>query len=95
MRLPRKMDAALLVKTLGRLGYSVTRRSGRHIRLTTNIPRLRQVTVPNHSPIKLDALNAILTEVATHHRLTRDEVLRYVFDTEELRVTSPLVMREG
>ena len=80
MRLPRDMDAASLTKALARLGYAVTRQTGSHIRLTLNIPQQHHITVPNHAPIKVGTLNAILNDVAKHHRMSRDELLRRIFD---------------
>ncbi len=78
MRLPRDMDAASLIKALGRLGYSVTRQTGSHIRLTINDPDQHHLTVPNHSPIKIGTLNSILTEVADHLRISRDQLLHRI-----------------
>jgi predicted RNA binding protein YcfA (HicA-like mRNA interferase family) len=79
MRLPRDMDAASLIKSLRRLGYSVTRHAGSHIRLTTITPQQHHITIPNHSLIKVGTLNAILSDVATHHHLSRDELLERLF----------------
>jgi predicted RNA binding protein YcfA (HicA-like mRNA interferase family) len=74
------MDAATLIKALTRLGYSVTRQTGSHIRLTTDTPQQHHVTVPNHSPIKIGTLNGILSSVATLHHLSRDELVRRLFE---------------
>jgi predicted RNA binding protein YcfA (HicA-like mRNA interferase family) len=76
MRIPRDMDAATLVKALGRVGYMPSRQTGSHIRLTAHHPQQCHITVPNHSPIKVGTLNSILTEVAVQQRMTRDELLR-------------------
>ena len=80
MRLPRDTDAAALTKALASLGYSITRQTGSHIRLTTNAPQQHHVTVPNHSRIKVGTLNAILNDLASHHRMTRDELAKLLFD---------------
>jgi len=74
------MDAAGLIKALSRFGYSVTRQSGSHIRLTTNSPGQHHMTIPNHSPIKLGTLNAIINEVAASQQLSRDELMRHLFE---------------
>ncbi len=39
MRLPRDISGTGLAKLLGRYGYCVTRQTGSHIRLTTQIER--------------------------------------------------------
>jgi predicted RNA binding protein YcfA (HicA-like mRNA interferase family) len=49
MKAPRDVDARQLIKALARLGYVVTRRSGSHVRLTSDAPSPHAVTVPDHS----------------------------------------------
>ena len=75
MKLPRDMDAPELIKALGRIGYRVVRQSGSHVRLETDEPTRHALTIPNHSPLKVGTLAAILVEVAVHRRLTRDQLL--------------------
>lgn len=41
-------------------GYAVTRQSGSHIRLIGNTPTPHSLTVPDHSPLKVGTLHAIL-----------------------------------
>ncbi len=79
MKLPRDMDAPELIKALQRIGYRAARQSGSHIRLQTEQPKPHAVTVPNHSPLKLGTLAAILADVADHHGLTRDALLQRLF----------------
>jgi predicted RNA binding protein YcfA (HicA-like mRNA interferase family) len=76
MRLPRDMDAATLIRGLARVGYTVTRQTGSHIRLSTSSPEQHHITVPNHSPIKLGTFAAILGAVEAHLHIDRDELLR-------------------
>ncbi len=37
------------------------------------------MTVPNHDPLRIGTLAAILDGVATHHELTREEFLQRLF----------------
>lgn len=76
MRIPRDLSGAELAKALRALGYERARQDGSHIRLTTQRGGEHHVTVPNHSPIKLGTLRAILKAVAVHHRLTVEELIR-------------------
>jgi len=62
------------IRALGGLVYSVTRQTGSHIRLTTNERGEHHLTIPNHDPIKIGTLSAILGDVAGHFGLNRDEV---------------------
>jgi len=79
MKLPRDVSGADLVKALERMGYRVTRQTGSHIRLTCEKPAQHHITIPNHDPLKVGTLAAILGDLASHHRVTRDELVRRLF----------------
>lgn len=79
MKLPRDVDARALVRALGRLGYTPTRQTGSHIRLTCPGPAPHAVTVPNHSPIKPGTLNAILGDVAAHQHIEKSALIDKLF----------------
>ncbi len=77
MKLPRDLSGADLEKALRRaFGYQFTRQSGSHRRLTTQMGGEHHLTIPTHAVLKPGTLRAILGEVAVHHRLTVDEVVR-------------------
>lgn len=80
MKAPRDLSGPDLIRRLGRLGYGVTRQSGSHVRLTTAANGEHHVTVPNHDPLRLGTLSAILGAVAAHHGLDRDALLKRLFD---------------
>lgn len=73
--LPRDVSADQLIKALRRMGYEIIRQDGSHIRLRTVADGKNHVTVPQHNPIRVGTLNKILTGIAIHHHLTRDELL--------------------
>ena len=75
-RLPRDMDGRELAKRLERLGYSIVRQTGSHIRLTCTQPNEHHITIPDHRPLKPGTLAAILRAVADHCGLSRDELVR-------------------
>ncbi|NJK51655.1 MAG: type II toxin-antitoxin system HicA family toxin [Leptolyngbyaceae cyanobacterium SU_3_3] len=79
MKLPRSISGEALAKTLGKLGYVVNRQTGSHIRLTTQANGEHHVTIPNHSPLKIGTLSAILRDVEDHFDLTRDELMNLLF----------------
>ncbi len=76
MKLPRDISGVSLVKALNVLGYEVTRQTGSHIRLTTTRNGEHHITVPAHVPIKIGTLSGILNDIAKHHKVTRDDLLR-------------------
>jgi predicted RNA binding protein YcfA (HicA-like mRNA interferase family) len=76
MRIPRDLSGADLVKRLGKLGYTMSRQSGSHIRLTSHSQGEHHITIPNHDPLRIGTLAAILDSVATHQSMTREELLK-------------------
>lgn len=74
MRLPRDLTGAQLIRALGQLGYTTTRQTGSHVRLTCESPAQHHITVPLHDPLRIGTLAAILSAVADAHGLTRDEL---------------------
>lgn len=80
MRLPRDLSGAELVKRLGRLGYTVTRQNGSHLRLSCSERGQHHVTVPAHDPLRIGTLASVLDSVGRHHSLSRDALLHCLFD---------------
>ena len=79
MRVPRDLTGRELVAALAKLDYQVTRQSGSHIRLTTERNGTHHITIPDHRPIRLGTLSAILRDVAEHHQMTREQLLSLLF----------------
>ena len=79
MRLPRDLSGSDLSKALRKLGYSVTRQTGSHLRLTTHEHGEHHLTIPQHTPLRIGTLSAILADVATHYELSRDALLEKLF----------------
>lgn len=79
MNLPRDIDAQQLIKALLKFGYEPTRQNGSHIRLTTQQNGQHHITIPNHDPLKIGTLNAILTEVAQHFGVSKQELIEKLF----------------
>ena len=75
MKLPRDMDAAQLIKALNQIGYRVVRQSGSHIRLQCDNP-VHSITIPNHRPLRVGTLAAIVADVAAARQTDRDELLK-------------------
>ena len=79
MKLPRDLTGVKLAKALARFGYEVDHQTGSHIRLTTLTSGEHHVTIPAHNPLKIGTLSTILKEVAEHHGLDRDTLLKKLF----------------
>ena len=79
MRLPRDLSGTELAKALSKVGYKVTRQTGSHIRLATDLPSRHHVTIPAHDPLKIGTLSGILGDIAGHLKIDRDELLQRLF----------------
>lgn len=79
MKMPRDLSGEVLAKALEKLGYTVVRQTGSHIRLTTQENGEHHITIPNHSPIKIGTLSAILRDIENHFNITREELLIQLF----------------
>ncbi len=74
MKLPRNLTGVQVVKLLEPLGYHVTRQTGSHIRISLQNGS-HHVTIPAHNPIKTGTLSAILSDIAAHFGIKKDELL--------------------
>jgi predicted RNA binding protein YcfA (HicA-like mRNA interferase family) len=79
MRLPRDLSGAQLAQVLALLGYRETRQAGSHVRLTTQQRGEHHLTIPNHDPIRVGTLSAILSSVADHFDISREELANRLF----------------
>ncbi len=79
MKLPRDISSKDLIKKLSKLGYTVTRQTGSHIRLTTFEKGIHHITIPAHNPITIGTLNNIMRDITQHFNLTKDELLEKLF----------------
>ena len=79
MRLPRDLSGSDLAQSLSKLGYLITRQTGSHLRLTTHEHGEHHLTIPLHSPLRIGTLSAVLADVSTHFKLTREQLLDKLF----------------
>ena len=79
MRLPRDVSGTDLAKALTVFGYRTSRQSGSHLRLTTSQHGEHHITIPNHDSLRVGTLAGILTDIAEHFDLTRDDIAMRLF----------------
>lgn len=76
MKLPRDLSGETLARHLTkRWQYGRVHQVGSHIILETEEPSHHRVAVPAHIPLRIGTLNAILSAVAAHKGVTKDEIL--------------------
>ena len=78
-RVPRDLSGEALVRVLRRQGYQVTRQTGSHVRLTTEIGGQHHVSIPRHRTLRVGTLYAIVASVAEHQKVSPDELLDRLF----------------
>lgn len=76
MKLPRDISASDLIRYLKKFGYEVSRQTGSHIRLSSIEFGQHHITIPNHNPIKVGTLSAILSSIAEHRGITKEDFIR-------------------
>jgi predicted RNA binding protein YcfA (HicA-like mRNA interferase family) len=79
MRLPRDLSGSDLAQILRTLGYSITRQTGSHLRLTTHEHGEHHLTIPLHASLRVGTLSAILADVGVHFEMTREQLLDRLF----------------
>lgn len=81
MKTPRNLSGNDLIKLLKKkFGYKVTRQVGSHIRCTSFIKdEQHHITIPNHDPLKIGTLSAILEDIANRHNLTKQQLVEKLF----------------
>ena len=77
MKLPRDASGRDVAKALCRdWGYREVHQVGSHIILQTESPSPHRLSVPDHNPVRVGTLNAIVRTVAAHKGVERLDVLR-------------------
>lgn len=80
MRIPRDITGQDLLKLLRKhYGYEKVRQVGSHIRATTQENGEHPITIPDHDPIKIGTLNGIISDVADHFGVNKNEILNTLF----------------
>ena len=79
MRLPRDLSGQELARALQQLGYVVTRQTGSHMRVTTELRGQHHVTIPAHRALRIGTLAGILDDVAAHFNIARDALIGQLF----------------
>ena len=79
MKMPRNLSGPDLIQALKVFGYIPTRQTGSHIRLTTQQKGEHHITIPNHSPLRVGTLSSILSLIAEHLNISKEELIRQLF----------------
>jgi predicted RNA binding protein YcfA (HicA-like mRNA interferase family) len=76
VKLPRDITGQEMVRALTRhWGYRQVHQVGSHIILQTDDPRHHRLSVPDHDPLRIGTLNAILRAVAEAKNVRREDII--------------------
>jgi len=79
MKIPRNLSGKDLIQRLKLLGYEQTRESGSHIRLTTIRNGTHHITIPNHDTLRIGTLSSVISLVAEHFNITKEDLIKQLF----------------
>lgn len=79
MKIPRDVSGDKLAKLLKRFGFEITRQTGSHLRLTSNLRGEYHITIPRHKNLKIGTLNSILSELAEYLEMSKDQLILELF----------------
>ncbi|MEM4409467.1 MAG: type II toxin-antitoxin system HicA family toxin [Candidatus Caldarchaeum sp.] len=80
MRVPRDLGGEELAQRLSRYGYSITRQTGSHLRLTSTLKGAEHhISIPRHKPLRVGTLNNILKDVAAYLEMNKQELIQELF----------------
>ena len=79
MKMPRDISGSELTKLLKKFGYTSVRQTGSHIRLTTFQKGEHHPTIPQHDTLKIGTLSAILSDVADHFEINKQDKINQLF----------------
>jgi predicted RNA binding protein YcfA (HicA-like mRNA interferase family) len=76
MKLPRELYGRDLARVLcARWDYRQVNQVGSHIILQTDSPQHHRLSVPDHKPLRIGTLVAILRQVAAAKGVTREDIV--------------------
>jgi predicted RNA binding protein YcfA (HicA-like mRNA interferase family) len=80
LKIPRDVSGEDFARALRKFGYSVTRQSGSHMRLSSNqMGREHHVTIPAHTSLKIGTISQILSDVANYLEMSREQLIQDLF----------------
>jgi predicted RNA binding protein YcfA (HicA-like mRNA interferase family) len=73
---PRDLSGKDLIRIFSKYGYEVVRQNGSHIRMSiTTVDGTKNITIPNHNPIKLGTLMSIINDVSSQLKINKEDLI--------------------
>ena len=80
MKLPRDVSGDELAHRLRVLGYEFVRQKGSHVWVTCHQPGTHHLVIPRHRSLRVGTLSEMMSDVASFHGLTEQQLLHLLFD---------------
>jgi predicted RNA binding protein YcfA (HicA-like mRNA interferase family) len=79
MKLPRALSGTQLIQWHCKdFDYRRVNQEGSHVILETSDPRQHRISIPDHAPLRIGTLNAILRAIARAKGLEKEDILRHL-----------------
>ena len=80
MKIPRDVSSDKIVKLLKKNEYKITRQTGSHIRLTSNIKEMEHnITIPKQNGLRIGTLNNILSDISRYLEIDKESLIQSLF----------------
>ena len=80
MKIPRDVSSDKIVQLLKKYEYKITRQTGSHIRLTSNIKEMEHnITIPRHKELKIGTINNILNDISRYLEIDKESFIQNLF----------------
>lgn len=79
MKLPRDISGRGLAELLSAFGYTITRQTGSHLRLTTKEMGEHHITIPAHATLRIGTLNSVIHDIADHFKVSKEDIAGKLF----------------
>jgi len=80
MKIPRDVSSDKIVQLLKKYEYKITRQTGSHIRLTSNIKEMEHnITIPKQKGLRIGTLNNILSDISRYLEIDKESFIQSLF----------------
>ena len=80
MKIPRDVSSDKIVQLLKKYEYKITRQTGSHIRLTSNIKGTEHnITIPKQKGLRIGTLNNILSDISRYLEIDKESFIQNLF----------------
>ena len=79
MKIPRDIGGDELAKLVARYGYKITRITGSHMRLETQMGGEHHITIVKKKPLKVGTVDGVIRDIAKHFGRSKQELIKELF----------------